>query len=202
MSAVKHVDPNSLACQFCRVMKAKLLLAAPFALAINSCNPTGATLDTTGIDPLRPPAGNVERSDFGDAIRPGSFVTAAINNTAFYMVKPGEDQAADKLLSQGTPMKVVALSGSFTKVELDSGEVGFVPTVMISTGENDLVPLDGTDGVPVPVINLDSEVPLPVLDPSTAPPVEPGGLPPVDAGSAPAGASVPPAPAPEKPAAE
>ena len=199
---LKHVDPYSLTCQFLRVMKAKLLLTAPFALAMSACDPTGANLDTTGIDPLRPPAGNVERSDFGTAIRPGAFVSAAIDNTAFYMAKPKEDQAADKLLSRGTPMKVVALSGSFTKVELDSGEVGFVPTVMISTGDDALAPLDGLDNAPVPVINLDSEVPLPVLDPSTAPPVAPSGLPPADPGTTPPADTVPPSPAPEKPAAE
>ena len=199
---LKHVDPYSLACQINKVMKAKLLFAAPFAMAISACNPSGAPLDTTGIDPLRPPAGNVERTDFGNELRPGAFVSAAINNTAFYMAKPKEDQAADKLLSQGTPMKVVALSGSFTKVELDSGEVGFVPTVMISTGDDTLAPLDGLGDVPVPVINLDSEVPLPVLDPSTAPPVAPSGLPPVDPGTVPPVDSVPPSPAPEKPAAE
>jgi hypothetical protein len=192
--ALKHVDPNSLACQHCSVMKAKLLLAAPFALALTACDPTGASFDSSGIDPLRPPAGNVDKNDYGNALKPGEFVSAAINDTAFYKVKPKEDQAADKLLAQGTPMKIVALSGSYTKVELDSGEVGFVPTVMISTGADNLPPLDGDGGVPVPIINLDSDVPLPVLDPSTAPPVEPSGLPPAD--------PAPPIPAPEQPVAE
>lgn len=200
--ALKHVDPISLACQIDKVMNAKLLFAAPFAMAISACNPTGAPLDTTGIDPLRPPSGNVERTVLGNALRPGAFVSAAINNTAFYMAKPKEDQAADKLLAQGTPMKVVALSGSFTKVELDSGEVGFVPTVMISTGEDDIAPLDGLGDTQVPVINLDSEVPLPVLDPNTAPPVAPSGLPPVDPGTVPPVESVPPSPTPEKPVAQ
>ncbi len=175
-------------------MKAKLLLAAPFALALTACNPTGASFDSSGMDPLRPPAGNVDKTDYGNELRPGEFVTAAINNTAFYKAKPKEDQAADKLLTQGTPMKIVSLSGSYTKVELDSGEVGFVPTVMISTGVDDLSPLYGDGGVPVPIINLDSDVPLPVLDPSTAPPVEPSGLPPAD--------PAPPIPAPEQPVAE
>ncbi len=199
---LNHVDPYSLACQHCSVMKAKLLLAAPFALALTACDPTGASFDSSGIDPLRPPAGNVDTTDYGNALRPGEFVSAAIDNTAFYKVKPKEDQAADKLLAQGTPMKIVDLSGSYTKVELDSGEVGFVPTVMISTGPSDVPPLDGIIDGQVPVINLDSDVPLPVLDPSTAPPVEPSGLPPVDAGSLPPVEAVPPIPDPKKPIAE
>jgi hypothetical protein len=158
-------------------MKAKLLFAAPIALVLVACDPTGANLDTSGIDPLRPPAGNTGMNSQSNALKPGSFVSAAINNTAFYVSKPGEDQAADKLLAQGTPMKIVSLSGNFTKVELDSGEIGFVPTVMISTGETEMPPLDGGSGQ-LPVIRLDGEVPLPVLDPNTAPPVDPAGLPP------------------------
>lgn len=191
---LKHVDPYSLACQPYRVMKANLLLTAPFALALSACDPTGASLDNTGIDPLRPPAGNVDTTDRGTVLRPGEFVSAAINNTAFYKAKPKEDQQADKLLSQGTPMKIIALSGNFTQVELDSGEVGFVPTVMISTGNAELTPLEGAPDSLVPIINLDDSVPLPDLDPSTAPPVAPGGLPPAD--------PAPPISAPQQPAAE
>jgi len=192
-----------MTCQLNKVMNAKfLLLAAPFALAFIACNPTSATLDTTGIDPLRPPAGNVDKTDYGTELKPGEFVTAAIDNTAFYKAKPKEDQEADKLLKQGTPMKIVSLSGSFTKVELDSGEVGFVPTVMISTGDAELSPLDGAVDVEIPIINLDSEVPLPVLDPSTAPPVTPGDLPPVDSGNLPPVEPVPPTSDPKKPVAE
>jgi hypothetical protein len=161
-------------------MKPLFLYIAPFALVIAACDPMGSSLDTSGIDPLRPPPGNVDTNSSGTDLRPGEFVSAAIDNTAFYKAKPKEDQAADKLLSQGTPMKIVALSGSFTKVELDSGEVGFVPTVMISTGADDLSPLDGAVDAQPPIISLDVDVPLPILDPSTAPPVEPAGLPPVD----------------------
>lgn len=191
-----------MACQLNKVMNAKFLLAAPFAVAFTACDPSGATLDTSGIDPLRPPAGNVDTTDYGTALKPGEFVTAAINNTAFYKAKPKEDQEADKLLSQGTPMKIISLSGSYTKVELDSGEVGFVPTVMLSTGEDELSPIEGAPDTPIPIINLDSEIPLPVLDPSTAPPVESGETPPVESGTLPPVVPVPPNPTPEKPIAE
>jgi hypothetical protein len=180
VGTLKHVDPNSLACQHSKIMNAKLLIAAPLALAFTACDPTGTSLNGSDIDPLRPPSAQVNNGSYGTELRPGQFVTAAINNAAFYKDKPKEDQAADKLLEQGTPMKIVALSGSYTKVELDSGEVGFVPSVMISYGQADVSPLSGNADNQLPIINPDGDVPLPVLDPSTAPPVEPGGLPPVD----------------------
>ncbi len=160
-------------------MKAKLLLVAPFALAITACNPNGSTLSSSGIDPLRPPSSHVDKTSYVTELRPGQFVTAVINNTAFYKNKPKEDQSADSLLAQGTPMKIVALSGSCMKVELDSGEVGFVPTAMISTGEGDLIPLDGADDALPPIIPVDSDVQLPVFDPTTATPIEPSALPPM-----------------------
>ena len=159
-------------------MKAKLLLVAPFALAITACNPDGSTLSSSGIDPLRPPSTGVDKTSYGTGLRPGQFVTAIINNTPFYKNKPKEDQSADSLLAQGTPMKIVDLSGNFTKVELDSGEVGFVPTAMISAGQSDLIPLDGAVDAQPTIIPVDGDVPLPVLDPTTAAPIEPSGLPP------------------------
>jgi hypothetical protein len=180
VGTLKHVDPISPACQHSKIMKAKLLIAAPVALVLTACDPAGTSLSGSGIDPLRPPSGQVNNGSYGNELKPGQFVSAAINNTAFYKDKPKEDQAADKLLEQGTPMKIVALSGSYAKVELDSGEVGFVPTVMISNGEAGLPPLNGNTDLQPPVINPDGDVPLPVLDPSTAPPVEPAGLPPLD----------------------
>lgn len=179
---MKHVDPYSLSCQPYQVMNAKLLLAAPFVLTFTACDPTGASLNGSGIDPLRPPAGNVDTTDYGTDLTPGQFVNAAVDNTAFYKAMPKANQEADKLLTKGTPMKIVALSGSNTKVELDSGEVGFVPTVMISTGDadlGDLDPIDGSVDVHPPIINLDEDVPMPELDPGTAP-AELEDLPPVE----------------------
>jgi hypothetical protein len=152
-------------------MKAKLLFLAPLALAVAACDPTGASLSGSGIDPLRPPARTVDEMSYGTELRPGEFVSAAVNNTAFYKAKPAENQEADKLLTQGTPMKLIDLSGSFAKVELDSGEVGFVPTVMLTAGDASIPQLDGAVDVAPPTLPVDGEVPLPV-DPGT-PPVTP-----------------------------
>jgi hypothetical protein len=54
-----------------------------------------------------------------------------MDNTAFYSKRPKGDAEADKLLPRGTSMKVVAQSDNFVKVELDSGEIGFVPAIMV-----------------------------------------------------------------------
>lgn len=153
-------------------MKAKLLFLAPLALAVAACDPTGASLSGTEIDPLRPPARTVDQMSFGTELRPGEFVSAALDNTAFYKTKPVNNQEADKLFPKGTPMKLVDLSDTFAKVELDSGEVGFVPTVMLTTGDASIPLLDGAVDVDPPMIPVDGEVPLP-LDPSLTSPVDP-----------------------------
>lgn len=119
------------------------------------------------IDPLRPPSGGRSEFDtYSNELRPGQFVMAAVNNTAFYKTKPQENQDADSLLPQGTQMKIITISGNNAKVELDSGEVGFVPTVMITTEQ--LAPLEEQP----PIIPLEGDAPLPVIDPNATPPAQ------------------------------
>lgn len=84
------------------------------------------------FDPLQAPgsgqAGAVlVRSPFES----GSFVSAMIDNTAFFNKRPSGDADADQLLPRGTSMKVISGDSSHIKVELDSGEVGWVPTMMV-----------------------------------------------------------------------
>ncbi len=147
-------------------MKAKLLFTAPCVLMIAACDPSGSSIIDSDIDPLRPPAANRSEFDsYSNQLQPGQFVTAAVNNTAFYKNKPQENQNADSLLPVGTQMKIIAISGNNAKVELDSGEVGFVPTVMISTGE--VAPLDlELSGEQPAILPLEGDVPLPVVDPN------------------------------------
>lgn len=157
-------------------MKAIFFFTAPIALLLTACDPTGSSMIDSEIDPLRPPAGARNEFDsYSNELRPGQFVMAAVNNTAFYKTKPQENQDADSLLPQGTQMKIITISGNNAKVELDSGEVGFVPTVMITTGE--LAPLDpalldGNLEVQPPILPLEGDMPLPVIDPNATPPVQ------------------------------
>lgn len=133
----------------------------------------------SGFDPLSAPGANLASQSTGGpaVIRPGQFVVASIDNTAFYNQRPGAEAEADKLLRRGTSMRVISASGSFFRVELDDGEVGFVPRVMVedpsamaddTSAPFEIYPDGGGTDIPMP----DS----PPIDP-TAP--TSGGVPPV-----------------------
>jgi hypothetical protein len=159
-------------------MKLFPLIIIPAAIALVACESMNRPLDSSSsFDPLaRPGSGQqVVTTSYGPNLSPGQFVIANIPNTAFYKEKPKENQDADKLLPQGTNMKIVSNSSSFLKVELDSGEVGWVPAVMVVSATPDVVPIDGTYEVyPTLPGNEDLE-PLPAIDPNGLPPV--GSLP-------------------------
>lgn len=145
----------------------------PVALSLAACgtdsSPTGSY---GGFDPLRVPGRGMNSSDtsYGPAISPGQFVTANIPNTAFYKNKPKGTEDADKLLSLGSNMKIVSTDGSYVKVELDSGEVGWVPSVMVSSSGSDLAPIDGAYQVYPPLPEGGALEPLPTLDANGQPP--------------------------------
>ena len=78
------------------------------------------------------------------------------------------------VVARGTSMKVISTTDSYVKVELDSGEVGFVPAVMLEnpnaaatygTG----VPLNPNEFQVYPPVGGYGE-PLPPVDPAGAPP--------------------------------
>jgi len=200
----------------------KLIPAISFAafLGLTACDTINQPITSSDFDPLRPPGSNTvatASSSDGLTFKAGQFVQAAMDNTAFYVKKPKGDAEANKLLKRGTSVKVVANSDSYTKVELDSGEVGFIPAVMLvdpasatpvpvtHPGEYQVYPpLPGGPVEPLPVIDPASQ-PLPdsiptVIDPDApanntpVPPVTP----PTEMFPAPAPASSSPAPATEK----
>lgn len=113
-------------------MKIITALTSCAVLAMVSCENMNGVGSSGGFDPLQAPGAQLAGENTGglQRIRPGEFVVAAIDNTAFYNERPGLEAEADKLLKRGTSMKVISTSGSFLRVELDSGEVGFVPGVM------------------------------------------------------------------------
>jgi hypothetical protein len=152
-------------------MKAFMVIAGLLCLILAACESLNEPISSSGFDPLRPPGSEFSSGTSSEATyKPGEFVTAAINNTAFYFKKPRGEEDADKLLKQGTQMKVVAESSSFLKVELDSGEVGFVPTLMISLPLNEMIPVEGIYEVYPPLPDVGGVEPLPLVDPSELPP--------------------------------
>ncbi len=127
------------------------------------------------FDPLRPPGGNIgtpAAATSGPSYTAGQFVRAAIPNTAFYKKRPTGDGDADKLLKQGSSMKVISKSSSYLKVELDSGEIGFVPTVMVE--DPNAAPALATtmpgEFQVYPPLTGDIGGPLPIIDPAGLPP--------------------------------
>src|SRR5687768_3874443 len=117
-------------------MNLTLALSAVAALGLTACGTMNAPLSSDGFDPLAPAGGGTARSSpesiAETGFSPGQFVRTAMDNTAFFSKRPSGDGDADKLLKKDVQMKVVSSDPSYVKVELDSGEVGFVPTVLVS----------------------------------------------------------------------
>lgn len=145
----------------------------PVGFALVACEMMNAPLSSDGsFDPLGPPGGGMRNTDtgYGPLIQPGQFVTASIPNTAFYKNKPKGTEDADKLLNLGTNMRIVSNDGPYVKVELDSGEVGWVPSVMVATSNPELSPIDGAYQIYPPLPDTGSLEPLPVIDLGGLPP--------------------------------
>jgi hypothetical protein len=166
------------------------------ALSLVACDTMSGPITRGAYDPLLPAgSAGTPAQRVGPAFSAGQFVRSSMDNTAFYKSRPNGDVDADKLLKRGTSMKVISTANSYVKVELDSGEIGFVPSVMIedpnaapqttttNPGEYQVYPpLPGTGiGQPLPPLDpsgLPPEGAIPtVIDPDA--PVNPAPVPPV-----------------------
>ncbi len=155
-------------------MKFTPALTAVAALGLVACDTMSTPISTGGFDPLSAPGSERGANAVtGPTFSAGEFVRASIENTAFYKVRPKNDADADKLLPRGTSMKVISTSGSYLKVELDSGDIGFVPAVMVENpNAAPPVPIPGTNEYQVypPLPGSGMGLPLPPVDPSGLPP--------------------------------
>ena len=146
-------------------MKHLPALSALICLGFTACDTMNQPMSSGDFDPLRPPgSGNNLTRSVGPGFKAGQFVRAAMNNTAFFKVRPKTEAEADKLLPIGTSMKVIATADSYLKVELDTGEVGFVLVVMVedpnaapatttmNPGEYQVYPPVGGYGEPLPPV--------------------------------------------------
>jgi hypothetical protein len=156
-------------------MKCTPALSFVAVLSLAACDTMTAPVSSGGYDPLGPPGGKINNSSVatGPTFKAGQFVRAAMDNTALFKVRPKGDADADKLLKRGTSMKVISTSGSYVKVELDSGEIGFVPSVMVED-PNALpasqTPSAGEYQVYPPLPGVGAGEPLPTIDPAGLPP--------------------------------
>lgn len=160
-------------------MKCLPAISAIATFALTACDTMNNPIQGGNFDPLGAPGGRTAGTSAtpAAAFKPGQFVKTSMDNTGFYRSRPSGNANADKLLSRGTSMKVIALNGSYAKVELDSGEVGFVPTVMLE---------DPNAAGQVPPVVRPGEVqvypPLPGSGVGeTLPPADPAGMPPAGA---------------------
>jgi len=156
-------------------MTMKLIPAVSTAalFCIVSCETMNAPISSGDFDPLRTPGSATASTVVVDGgYKPGQFVRAAIDNTAFYNTKPKEGADASKLIARYTQMKVVAISGNYLQVELDSGEVGFVPSVMVEDPNSVETPIGpgGDFSVYPPLPDVGPVEPLPVFDATELPP--------------------------------
>lgn len=88
------------------------------------------------FDPLSSPGSS---SSGGSAVvapnspsyKSGQWVETSMPNAFFFRSIPKGNARADKVLAVATPLKVVSSKGTYVKVELDSGDVGYVPEIMV-----------------------------------------------------------------------
>lgn len=146
--------------------------AALLCLALASCDTFNQPINGTNFDPLRPPGSDLNQPSLATpGYRAGQFVRASLPNTAFYKDRPQDGSNADQLLVQGTSMKVISSDNSYLKVELDSGEVGYVPMVMVEdpNATADQPFMNPNEYQVYPPLGGYGE-PLPPIDPSDLPP--------------------------------
>lgn len=177
---MNRVDRHVTKCERIYVMKFSYSILLPVALAVAACDTMTSPVSSTSFDPLRPPGTSIQPASTtgttgSSELYPGQFVSANIPNTAFYKNEPKGAQDADKLIALGTEMKIIEMNSGYVKVELDTGEVGYVPTVMVSSPDMtanppDLLALDGAYQVYPPLPGGDPIEPLPIIDLSGLPP--------------------------------
>jgi hypothetical protein len=188
-------------------MKRHTPCAAALIMSLAACDTMNQPMTSGSFDPLRPPgSGDSQLAVAGPGFTAGQFVSTVMNNTAFFNKRPKGDADADKLLARGTSMKVISSDDSYARVELDSGEIGWVPVVMIEDPKAAASAVDAAGATGAFDAASPNEIQVyPPLDgiPSTGPSdLPPGGaiptvIDPEAAASAPLPDIAPPPPVPE-----
>lgn len=173
-------------------MKIHLSLGAVMTCAVLwSCSGLRGSLGDGEFNPLLAPGGLSTSGHANYAFRSGEYVTAASDSTAFFAAKPEGNADADELLAAGTSMRVIKTDGSFVKVELDSGRVGYVAGAMLvesGVASQATTPAGSTTVAPDANLPTAGEVLPEIVSPEGALPPSPEELPlPEPAGTGAAG---------------
>ena len=159
----------------------KNLLLSGVALGLASCgaikNVQQPLSDNGSFDPLSGPGNQSSSSSrssnlnasSGVSFTPGQWIETSMPNSAFFKVIPKGDATADKVLQVGAPLKYISTQGSYVKVELDSGDVGYVPEIMVT----DRAAAASLPNIPPPIV---PDAP-PIPDEDGFVPVAPGEIP-------------------------
>ncbi len=136
----KAVDHRGLVWLIAFVMKTtSFLLLSGISAGLISCGSLKSVqqpLGNTDFDPLDGPG--KRKSSIGlvkpttSQYKPGQWVETAMENATFFRAIPKGNASADRVLKAGAPLKVVRAQGSFIKVELNSGDVGYIPSIMVT----------------------------------------------------------------------
>lgn len=181
-------------------MHPRNFLPVAAGLSLMSCGQIATSLNaplSSEYSPLDGPRVNYESRNrvqpTGPSFEPGEWVETVMPNGTFFDRIPRGSAAADQVLPLATPMKVIATKGSFLKVELENGSLGFIPIIMVALPSNsdDTAPFlppppssplqrtvpSSLDSSPVAPLSDDSDSLIP--PPSTFSPTAPS-TPPVD----------------------
>ncbi|MBT8036579.1 MAG: hypothetical protein KJO21_03445 [Verrucomicrobiae bacterium] len=156
----------------------RLSALTSLTLALVSCDSFNRPLGDSSNPLDSPGRGMVVADDpYGPAFTPGTFLQTISPNTAIFSRFPRENDQPNKVLPDLTDVKVISTKGSYVKIEVvDTGEVGFVPSVMLGEkrSPNEVPVTLGAGEIPVtPGMALDpSDVPFVAPEPEI-PGIEP-----------------------------
>ena len=113
----------------------RLSIGWALVLLVSSCGglPTSGGYDELN-NPLDSPGSQRRGADplSEPKYAPGSYVEVIDANAGLFNGFPDTATQAGRQLALGTPLKVIGERGSYLRVETAEGEIGFVPTIMIS----------------------------------------------------------------------
>ena len=104
------------------------------SVALVSCGSWNQPLDGS-YDPLSSPGSQRPGATMdvtGPQYRAGQWLETSTPNTAFFPRSPRGNDQPNKVLPASTPLKVITTEGTYVKVELEDGAIGYVPTIMVA----------------------------------------------------------------------
>lgn len=119
-------------------MKALLPLTSLSILICSCSTPLTGETDTSSFDPLGSPLDKVKIATFEDYSAPraaqnqdfqkGALVETVAGNASFYTKYPRFSNKGQETLPPSTHAEVLSYKGEYTKVKLDSGSTGYIPS--------------------------------------------------------------------------